>query len=72
MQITTISEAKTQLSKLVEKALQGEEVIISIAGKPVVKLIPYDPESSPRKPGAGNWRGHIWIAEDFDHPLDLS
>ena len=39
MQIKTISEAKAHLSKLVVKALQGEEVIISVAGKPVVKLI---------------------------------
>ena len=72
MQITTISEAKAHLSKLVEKALQGEEVIISVAGKPVVKLIPYDSESTPRKLGAGNWQGQIWIAEDFDDPFDMS
>lgn len=66
MQITNISEAKASLSKLVEKALRGEEVIIGKAGKPVVKLIPYDLETSPRQLGVGNWRGHIWIAEDFD------
>jgi len=66
MQITNISEAKASLSKLVEKALQGEEVIIGKAGKPVVKLIPYDLETSPRQLGAGKWRGHIWIAEDFN------
>ncbi len=66
MHITNISEAKASLSKLVEKALQGEEVIIGKAGKPVVRLIPYDLELSPRKLGVGNWRGHIWIAEDFD------
>ncbi len=54
MQVKTISEAKAHLSKLVVKALQGEEVIISVAGKPVVKLIPYDLESTPQKLGVGN------------------
>lgn len=66
MQITNISEAKASLSKLIEKALQGEEVIIGKAGKPIVKIIPYDFETSPRHLGAGNWRGQIWIADDFD------
>jgi prevent-host-death family protein len=72
MQITNISEAKSSLSKLVEKALRGEEVIISKAGKPVVKLVPYALESTPRQLGVGNWRGRIWIAEDFDElPEDV-
>ncbi|MBP9502763.1 MAG: type II toxin-antitoxin system prevent-host-death family antitoxin [Candidatus Promineofilum sp.] len=72
MQITNISEAKASLSKLIEKALKGEEVIIGKAGKPIVKLIPYDFESSPRRLGAGNWRGQIWVAEDFDDlPEDI-
>jgi prevent-host-death family protein len=66
MQITNISEAKASLSKLIEKALRGEEVIIGKAGKPVVKIVPYDLNTSPRQLGVGNWRGRIWIAEDFD------
>lgn len=72
MQIMNISEAKASLSKLIEKALRGEEVIIGKAGKPVVRLIPFDFESSPRQLGAGTWRGRIWIAEDFDElPEDI-
>ena len=72
MQIMNISEAKASLSKLIEKALRGEEVIIGKAGKPVVRLIPFDFDSSPRQLGAGNWRGRIWIAEDFDElPEDI-
>jgi prevent-host-death family protein len=47
MQITNISEAKATLSKLVEGVLKGDEVIISKAGKPVAKLVPYDLVSSP-------------------------
>ena len=66
MQITNISEAKATLSKLIEKVLKGDEVIIGKAGKPVAKLVPYDLETSPRQLGAGNWQGKIWVADDFD------
>ena len=66
MQITNISEAKASLSKLVEKVLKGEEVIIGKAGKPVAKLVPYDLDTSPRQLGVGQWKGKIWLADDFD------
>ena len=72
MQITNISEAKASLSKLIEKALHGEEVIIGKAGKPVVKIVPFEIDTSPRQLGVGNWRGQLWIADDFDElPDDL-
>lgn len=72
MEITNISEAKASLSKLIEKVLKGDEVVIGKAGKPVAKLVPYDLESSPRRLGAGNWRGKIWLADDFDElPEDI-
>ena len=72
MHITNISEAKASLSKLIEKVLKGDEVIIGKAGKPVAKLVPYDLESSPRQLGAGHWQGKIWIADDFDElPADI-
>ena len=70
MQITNISDAKATLSKLIERVLSGEEVIIGKAGKPVAKLVPYDVESSPRELGVGNWKGRIWMADDFDAPLE--
>lgn len=66
MNITNITEAKASLSKLIEKVLAGDEVIIGKAGKPVAKLVPYDQHTSPRRLGAGNWKGKIWIADDFD------
>ncbi len=66
MQITNISDAKASLSKLVEKVLMGEEIIIGKAGKPVAKLVPYDLDKSPRELGVGHWKGEIWIADDFD------
>jgi prevent-host-death family protein len=64
MRITNIHEAKSQLSKLVERALEGEEVIIARAGKPMVRLVPVRDSESPRK--GGQWKGKIRIAEDFD------
>jgi prevent-host-death family protein len=63
-----IHQAKTQLSKLVEEAAQGEEIIIAKAGKPMAKLVPLGHvERKPRKPGG--MEGQIWVAEDFDAPL---
>ena len=66
MHITNISEAKASLSKLIEQVLNGEEVIIGKAGKPVAKLVPYTQDTSPRTLGVGQWQGNIWIADDFD------
>ena len=70
MQITNISEAKATLSKLVEKVLHGEEIIIGKAGKPVAKLVPYHLDPAPRELGAGKWRNNLWIADDFDEQTD--
>lgn len=72
MQITNISDAKASLSKLVEKVMRGEEVIIGKAGKPVAKLVPYNLDTSPRELGVGHWQGQIWMANDFDKlPEDI-
>lgn len=70
MEITNISDAKASLSRLIEMVIQGEEVVIGKAGKPVAKLVPYTPDQSPRELGVGAWKGNIWIADDFDDPLD--
>jgi prevent-host-death family protein len=59
-------EAKTHLSRLVERVEQGEEIVIARNGKPVAKLVPVEAEREPRKPGA--WKGRIWIAEDAFEP----
>lgn len=64
MQITNIHEAKSHLSKLVDIAFKGEEVIICKAGKPMVRLVKYKQDDQPRKPGY--WKGKVSIAEDFD------
>ena len=64
MLTVNIHDAKTQLSKLVEQAAQGEAFIIAKAGKPLARLIPYQEEERPREPGY--WRGRVHIADDFD------
>lgn len=71
MHITNISEAKAQLSALIEKVLAGQEVIIGKAGKPVAKLVRYERKEEARHPGA--LRGKIKIGEDFDDlPTDIA
>jgi len=67
MHITNISEAKAQLSALVEQVLSGKEIIIGKAGKPVAKLVRYERTETPRRPGA--MRGQIRISEAFDDEL---
>jgi len=71
MQITNISEAKAQLSALIEKVLAGEDVIIGKAGKPVARLIRYERNRQARQPGA--LKGNIKISDDFDElPKDIA
>ncbi len=69
MRNATVSEAKAQLSRLIESALRGEEVVITRAGKPVVRLTSFDASSQPRDLNQGYWRGNVRIADDFDAPL---
>ena len=71
MHITNISEAKAQLSSLIERVLAGREVVIGKAGKPVARLVPFKLDKRARRPGA--LRGRIVIADDFDQlPEDLA
>jgi len=66
MTIYNVHAAKTQLSRLIERARVGEEVVIARSGKPVARLIALDPNAL-RQPGL--LRGQIEIADDFDAPL---
>ena len=63
--IVNMHEAKSTLSKLVERVASGEEVVIAKAGKPVAKLVKYE---QPRPRRLGGLEGKIWIADDFDEP----
>lgn len=67
MTIVNIYEAKTHFSKLIDKVMNGEEVIIGKSGKPVVKLIAIQNTKPKREPGA--LKGQIRISDDFDAPL---
>ena len=67
--IATVSlyEAKTRLSHLVDRALRGEQVVITRHGRPVARLVPAVRPRPPRRLGA--LRGKIRVAADFDVPL---
>ena len=65
--VVNMHEAKTHLSRLVERVQAGEEIVIGRAGKPVAKLVPYEGKQERR--GYGAWKGKVWIADDFDDDL---
>ncbi len=62
-----IYEAKTRFSKLINKAIAGEEIIIAKSGKPVAKLVPFQKPLTDRMPGSA--KGKIVMADNFDEPL---
>ena len=68
MATVNIHAAKTQLSRLVEQAAAGEEIIIAKAGKPVAKLGPLA-QSAQKNRRLGLLAGRITVPDDFDAPL---
>ncbi|UFN49156.1 type II toxin-antitoxin system prevent-host-death family antitoxin [Roseomonas sp. OT10] len=69
METVNIHAAKTQLSRLVDAAAAGQEIVIARAGKPVAKLVPLDgPIRRPRRV-LGSLSGHLRVPTDFDVPL---
>jgi len=62
-----IHEAKTHLSRLLEKVAMGEEVIIAKAGTPVAKLVPIKPAR--RRFKLGSAKGEFTVPDDFNDPL---
>lgn len=67
MTVVTIEEAKASLSRLVDEAVGGGEVIIARWNKPLVKLVPVAEARPPRRLGTA--AGKIRISDDFDDPL---
>ena len=63
MATLNLYEAKTQLSKLVDRAAAGEEIVIAKAGKPMVRLVPVE-RRRPRN--FGFLKGKVWFSEDYD------
>jgi prevent-host-death family protein len=62
-----IHQAKTHLSRLLQRVAGGEEITIAHAGVPVARLVPIERAQAKRKLGID--QGKIWIADDFDAPL---
>jgi prevent-host-death family protein len=62
-----IHEAKTHLSKLLERVALGEEVVIAKAGTPVAKLVPIATKQKTRKIGSA--KGEFVVPDDFNDPL---
>jgi prevent-host-death family protein len=65
-EIVTVTEAKTQLSRLIERAGEGEEIVIRRGPRPVAKLIRYD--EPPVRRRMGDLKGQIWMSDDFNEP----
>jgi prevent-host-death family protein len=63
-EIVNMHQAKSSLSRLVERALAGEEIVIARNGEPLVKLVPVSKEQKPRVPG--KYKGKIRIGPDFE------
>jgi len=65
--IVTVHQAKTNLSKLIQRASEGEEIIIARGSKPVARLIPLGPVNGKRQPGS--LKGKLEIGPEFFEPL---
>ena len=65
--MVNIHEAKTHLSRLLEKVGQGEEVVIARSGKPVARLVAVTDPPPRRLPGSA--KDSLWVSDDFDDPL---
>jgi prevent-host-death family protein len=65
-QTVTVTEAKTQLSRLLERVAHGEEIVIRRGPAPVAKIVAYNPPLRRRVPG--DLKGQIWMSDDFDEP----
>jgi prevent-host-death family protein len=67
METITIHKAKTELSRLIERACRGEEIVIARGKKPVVRLVAIEDKAGQRKPGA--LRGKLKVGPEFFEPL---
>ena len=67
MKTVNIHQAKTHLSRLVEEAAEGAEIVIAKAGRPRARLVPYREGTKPRV--LGSMKGKLRIPDNFDDPL---
>lgn len=66
MKIVNIHEAKSTLSRLLVEVGHGETVVIARAGRPVARIIPFEPLPPPQRSGFGVLAGAITVPDDFD------
>ncbi len=62
-----VYQAKTKLSELIDRAAAGEEIVIARHGRPIARLVAYEPP--PRKRKLGVLAGKLHVPDDFDDPL---
>ncbi len=66
MRTVNMHEAKTHLSRLVERAAKGEPFVIAKAGKPLVKVVPLEAPAAGEARRLGFLKGQIAVPDDFD------
>jgi len=69
MQTVNIHAAKTHLSRLIDAVIEGEEIVIARAGRPVARLVPLQQEAKPGRRQLGILAGKLNVPDDFDAPL---
>ncbi len=69
MQTVNIHAAKTHLSRLIDAVIEGEEIVIARAGRPVARLVPLQQAASPGRRKLGVLGGKLKVPDDFDAPL---
>jgi prevent-host-death family protein len=67
LRTVNVHEAKTHLSRLLDRVAAGEQIVIAKAGRPVAKLVSIATAAGDRE--LGRDRGVVWLADDFDAPL---
>ena len=63
-----ITQAKADISEILDLAIKGEEIVITQDNKPVAKISPIAPVLRPLKRGSA--KGKVWMSDDFDEPLE--
>ncbi len=69
MQTVNIHAAKTHLSRLIDAAIEGEEIVIARSGRPVARMVPLQQEAAPGRRQLGVLGGKLKVPDDFDAPL---
>ena len=69
MNTMNVHAAKTHLSRLLDEVAAGQDVVIARAGKPIARLVPFEPIQTPNRRVLGRLAGQLVVPDDFDAPL---